>query len=61
MAKRLIDFYDEAKKLGSYKAQMRLALLTQISSVKATTLPDSPENIKIFQKAFEEITKEFKV
>ena len=60
MGAKLLEFYEKATKLGSIKATMRLAILTKISSVKAKELPDTPENIAIFQKAISEIQKEFK-
>lgn len=59
MAQKLLQYYEEAKKLGGLKAQMRLALLTKIPSNKAEELPDTPENIKIFEDAFNELKKEF--
>lgn len=59
MAEKLSKFYDEVSQLGGLKAKMRLAVLTSISSSKAGGEPDSPENIKKFEKAMQEIKKEF--
>lgn len=60
MGQKLLSYYDEAKKIGGFKAQMRLALLTSIGGQKAGKEPDSPENIKKFEKGMQEIRKEFK-
>jgi hypothetical protein len=59
MANKLLMYYDEAAKLGGIKAKMRLAVLTNIPSAKAEIEPDSPENIKKFEQAMQEIKKEF--
>lgn len=59
MGKRLMDFYDEAMKLGAAKAKLRLAMITCVSSSRAMEAPDSPENIKKFADAMTEIKKEF--
>lgn len=60
MAEKLTNFFEEAKKLGGLKAKMRLAVLTDVSSVKAPSEPDSSENIKKFDEAMKELKKEFK-
>ena len=60
MAEKLMRYYDDARKLGGLKAQMRLAILTNIPGPKAQQLPDSTENISIFERAMNEIKKEFK-
>jgi hypothetical protein len=59
MADKLLKYYDEAKKLGGLKAQMRLAVLTALPSTKAQVAPDSPENIQRFEKAMQELRKEY--
>ncbi len=58
MGAQLTRFYDEAKKMGGLKAQMRLAMLTKMPSAKAQSQPDSPENVKAFRDALAEISKE---
>ena len=58
MAEKLMQFYEDASKLGGLKAKMRLAILTSIPSSKAESAPDSPENIRIFEQAIKEIRKE---
>ncbi len=60
MAEKLLHFYEKAKALGGLKATMRLAVLTKIPSSKAQNESDSNENIKNFERAMEEIKKEFK-
>ena len=58
MAEKLVKYYDEANAMGGLKAKMRLAVLTNIPSMKAQSEPDSPENIQKFQKAMQELKKE---
>jgi hypothetical protein len=60
MAQQLAAFYDKAKTLGGMKAQMRLAMISQIPSSKAASEPDSQESIQKFKQAMLEIEKEFK-
>lgn len=60
MGAKLAEFYKEAEKIGSIKARMRLAILTKISSTQADTVPDSPENMKVFQDAMAKLKMEFK-
>jgi hypothetical protein len=50
--------YEEAGRIGSLTARMRLAMLTKIPSTKAGSEPDSPENIRIFKQALETIKKD---
>lgn len=59
MANKLIAYYEEAQNLGGLKAKMRLAVLTLIPSSKAQNNPDSFENIQKFEKAMQELKKEF--
>ncbi len=59
MAEKLAQFYEEAKKLGGLKAQMRLAVKTGVTSTKAPQVPDAPETIAKFESAMNEIRKEF--
>lgn len=59
MGVKLIKEYEKAKLLGGLKAQMRLAILTKISGPKAAVVPDTPENLSCFQRAMQEILKDF--
>ena len=58
MGAKLTQFYEEAKKIGGIKAQMRMVILTKMPSTQASISPDSQENINIFQNALNEIKKE---
>lgn len=60
MGKKLLEYYDDAKDIGGFGAQMRLAILTKIPSTKALTEMDSEYNIKLFQDALNTIKKEQK-
>jgi hypothetical protein len=60
MGKRLLNFYDDAVKIGGQKAKLRLSMITCVPSIIAASTPDSDENIKKFQEAMSEIRKEFK-
>jgi len=60
MGAKLVQFFTDAEKLGGLKAKMRLAMITKISSSAAASAPDSPDNIRQFTNAMNEIKKEFK-
>jgi len=55
MGKILKSYYDQAAAKGGISAQVKLAMITKIPSVKALELPDSEENIKIFREAIDRI------
>ena len=59
MGVQLLALYDKAKEIGSVKAQMRLAMKSGVSSVKAESEPDSPELIAKMTAALQEIQAEF--
>jgi hypothetical protein len=58
MGKKLMEMYDEAKRIGGFTAQMRMAILTMIPTVRAMEAMDSPENLSKFQNALNTIKKE---
>ncbi len=60
MGAKLLDYYSKADKLGGMKARMRMAVITRISSEKAATEPDSPENVSKFEEALKSISQENK-
>ena len=60
MGQQLMAFYEKAKQAGQFKAQLRLAMLTLVPGEKAKTEPDTPELVQKFQKALDEVLKEFK-
>ena len=51
MAAKLTEYYAQAAKQYGVMGRMKLAMLTKISSEKAGTEADSPENIKLFEQA----------
>ena len=59
MGEKLLKYYADAKQLGGLKAEMRLAVLTSMPGTKAGAAPDSSENIDKFEKAMQEVKKEF--
>jgi len=59
MGQQLAQMYDEAKKLGGLKAQMRLAMISGMSSDKAKSADDSPDNLNKVKGALMEVKKEF--
>ena len=56
MAAKLTEFYAQATKQYGVMGRMKLAMLTKISSEKAGTEPDSPQNIKLFEQAMAQLT-----
>ncbi len=58
MGAKLLAFYEEARRLGGTKAQMRLAIMTTVSSGKAETIPDSPDILSRFENALRLIRAE---
>jgi hypothetical protein len=55
MAAKLTEFYAQASKEFGLSGRMKLAMLTKISSEKAGTEADSPENIKLFEQAMRQL------
>lgn len=55
-----MQFYAEAQKLGGLKAKIRLAVITKTPSAKALLIEDTSEMLTVFDKAINEIKKEFK-
>jgi hypothetical protein len=55
MAAKLTEFYAQATKQYGVMGRMKLAMLTKISSEKAGTEPDSPQNIKLFEQAMAQL------
>jgi len=56
MGQKLAKYYDAIKTEGGFSAQMRLAMKTGLSSVKALDVPDSPDVLAKFKTAYKEIT-----
>jgi hypothetical protein len=59
MGAKLMQYYEEAYRIGSFDARLRLAMLSLIPSAKAATVHDSPENIKKLEEAMAKVRKEF--
>ncbi|MBA4368053.1 MAG: hypothetical protein C0403_10510 [Desulfobacterium sp.] len=51
MGDKLLKYFEFAKQRGGISMQIKLAMLTQISSPKAKIAPDSPELMKLFQES----------
>ncbi len=51
----LVSYFDKAKTAGGIAAQVKLAMLTKMSSATASKAPDSAENIKLFDDALKQI------
>ena len=58
MAAQLVNFYEKVAQEHGVVGRMKLAMLTQISSVKAKAEEDSPENIRKFEAALTQIRQE---
>lgn len=56
MGLRLLKFYEFVNNQGGTQAQMRLQVMTGLTTTKAAAAPDSDENIGRFQAAVKEIT-----
>ena len=56
MGKKLADIFEDIKTEGGFAAQMRLAMLTGLTTPQAGTAPDSPEMLQKFANAYKEIT-----
>ncbi|HUO19189.1 MAG TPA: hypothetical protein VMU44_05415 [Steroidobacteraceae bacterium] len=55
MAARLNEFYKQAAQEFGLAGRIKLAMLTKISSEKAEAADDSPENIRIFEQALQQL------
>jgi hypothetical protein len=58
MGAKLSAIFDEAKALGGVQAVVKLAMLTKVSSPAAATLPDTPENTKLFADALAKLKQQ---
>lgn len=55
MAAKLNEFYKQAAQEFGLTGRIKLAMLTKISSEKAEAADDSPENIRIFEQALQQL------
>lgn len=51
MGERLIQIYQTVRERGGIEAQIKLALITRMSSIKAREVEDTEEYLKIFEDA----------
>jgi hypothetical protein len=58
MAERLLLYYKYVGEKIGLDGKRKLAFATGLPSIIAATEPDSPERIKAFKKAVEEITQQ---
>ena len=56
MGQKLLKFYELVQEEAGFVAKTRLAMKTNVPSVKAATEPDTPEMVAKFKAAFKEIT-----
>ncbi len=59
MGQQLAAYYDMAKAMGGMKAQMRMAMITKVPSAQASSMPDAPDKVAVFEQALKELQKEF--
>jgi len=59
MANAIYNYYVKAGEIGGVKARTKLSMITKISSVQATSMPETAENVRMFEAAMKEIYKEF--
>jgi len=57
MAAKLVEFYTQASQEFGISGRMKLAMLTKISSEKAGSEADTPDNIKLFEQAMVQLRK----
>jgi hypothetical protein len=55
MGATLAGFYQQASKEFGLTGRVKLAMLTKISSEKAESTTDSPENIRVFEEALKQL------
>ena len=55
MAEKLLSYFAKAKEKNGLQGKIKLAMITKISSQDAGKLPDSPNNIALFEKAIAQL------
>jgi len=58
MGVKLLKYFEAVNSRGGTQAQMRLAVMTGMTTAKAAAVPDNEENLSKFQSAAKEITGE---
>jgi hypothetical protein len=59
MAGKIYNYFLKAGETGGAKATVKLSVLTGVNSAQAISIPDSEENVRIFEEAMKRIEKEF--
>ncbi len=59
MANKIHSYYLKAGEIGGIEARAKLSMLTSVNSFQAASLPDTDENIKLFEEAMKKVVKEF--
>jgi hypothetical protein len=60
MGAKLVEAFSRAAQEFGIPGRMKLAMLTKMSSGLAQTEPDSPQNIKMFEEALQQLRKQSK-
>ena len=56
MGIKLVEYFNKAKEIDGLSSQMKLAMITKMSSSQASSAPDSPDNLKKFEAAFSQLS-----
>ncbi len=59
MATKIHSYYLQAGEIGGVEARAKLSMLTNVNSFQAASIPDTEENVEIFEEAMRKIVKEF--
>ena len=57
MGQKMVDIFDAVQKEAGTRGQMRLAMITGVTSNNAKDTPDTPDKLAKFASAFKEITQ----
>jgi len=57
MGQKMVDIYEAISKEDGMRGQMRLAMITGITTATAKNVPDTPEKLAQFAAAYKKITQ----
>ena len=57
MGQKMVAIYEAISKEDGMRGQMRLAMITGITTVNAKNVPDTPEKLAQFADAYKQITQ----
>ncbi|MEW6534347.1 MAG: hypothetical protein AB1454_01860 [Candidatus Auribacterota bacterium] len=60
MGQQLYYYYDQARKMGGLRAQIKLSSLMRLSAATAAHMGDSPEQLQRCRSAFSRLQQEFR-